>query len=62
MNETGKARSSPLGFVIEADGFAAGAAGDPAASNPYDKGTQAYRLCLEGWQEGRGRRIPDSRA
>jgi ribosome modulation factor len=45
-------------FALDAEGFSAGAAGQPAESNPYEVGTQAHEHWHEGWQDGNASRGP----
>jgi ribosome modulation factor len=48
--------------ALDAEGFGAGAAGEPAGSNPYEAGTQAPRHWLRGWQDGRASTPPPAPA
>lgn len=47
--------------AIDAEGFEAGLNGDSAETCPYETGTQSHDLWLNGWQDGRTSRAPDSR-
>jgi ribosome modulation factor len=51
--------TKPILFAgaLDAEGFEAGLNGDNAESSPYETGTQAHKLWLNGWQDGHASRI-----